>query len=214
MPRCLSEKSIADVRIRLRDTAAELLAELGYAGFTMRELAARLNVSSMTAYRYFRNKDEILAAVREHAFCRLADRLEAIAASDVTNQIHRIVSAYVDFAHQDRIYYRLMFDLSQAKVETSGDCQLQELRARTAITRYARHLVEQHVFEGDPELIGRILWSTLHGLVMLHLGGKLDDAEFDAVLAGTVRLLSQGFAPANQSQAVRRPSHSVSMAAE
>jgi AcrR family transcriptional regulator len=216
MTRCLSENNIVDVRIRLRDTAAELLVELGYAGFTMRKLAARLNISSMTPYRYFHNKEEILAAVRAYAFCRLADRLEAVLTADsvVTDQILPVVSAYIDFADQDQIYYRLMFDLPQETVETSGEVQPQELRVRTVITRHVRHLVEQHVFEGDPELIARILWSTLHGVVMLHLGGKLKDAEFDAVLAGTVQLLSRGFATTSQIWAVRRLSHSVSTAVE
>ncbi len=216
MPHYLTEEDVADFRIRLRDTAAELLAELGYAGFTMRELATRLNISSMTAYRYFHDKDEILAAVRAHAFCRLADRLEAapMPSGNVAVQNFPVVEAYTDFAHQDEIYYRLMFDLSQTKIDKSPESELQQLRARTAMTRHVRDLVERGVFEGDPELISPILWSMLHGVVALHLAGKLHDTEFHAVLTETVRVLARGFAPANRLQVARRVPIAVSTAAE
>ena len=43
----------------------------------MRQLAAELGVSPMTPYRYFEDKDAILAAVRATAFNRLAEALEA-----------------------------------------------------------------------------------------------------------------------------------------
>ena len=42
----------------------------------MRQLADALGCSPMTPYRYFRNKDEILAAVRTAAFDRFAAALE------------------------------------------------------------------------------------------------------------------------------------------
>ena len=43
----------------------------------MRQLAAELGVSPMTPYRYFADKDAILAAVRARAFNRHAEALEA-----------------------------------------------------------------------------------------------------------------------------------------
>ena len=68
MPRLITQTVVADFRDRLCDVAASLFAERGRDGFNMRELAKRLRVSPMTAYRYFRDKDEILAALRARAF--------------------------------------------------------------------------------------------------------------------------------------------------
>jgi len=53
-----------------------LFAEHGPEAVTMRQLAAELGCSPMTPYRYFRDKDEILAAVRASAFDRFSDALE------------------------------------------------------------------------------------------------------------------------------------------
>ena len=49
---------------------------MGLEAVTMRQLAAELGVSPMTPYRYFGDKDDILAAVRARAFDRHAEALE------------------------------------------------------------------------------------------------------------------------------------------
>ena len=77
MPRILSETDVADFRARLCAAAEDQFAEHGIEAVTMRQLAAALGVSPMTPYRYFRDKDEIIDAVRTSAYDRFADALEA-----------------------------------------------------------------------------------------------------------------------------------------
>ena len=76
MPRVLTTTDLADFREKLIAAATKIFADKGREGFTMRELATELGVSAMTPYRYFKDKDEILAAVRADAFDRFADALE------------------------------------------------------------------------------------------------------------------------------------------
>src|SRR5215471_17065511 len=76
MPRNLTQAHVAQFRTRLCDVAARLYFEMGHNNFNMRDLAARVGVSAMTPYRYFGDKDGILAAVRERATGRFADQLE------------------------------------------------------------------------------------------------------------------------------------------
>src|SRR5271154_6542285 len=115
MPRTLSSTEVENFRDRLCDVAAGLFATRGREGFTMRELASELGVSAMTPYRYFRDKDEILAAVRARAFDRFADALEAAVATPGPAAVKAgaVGDAYVKFALGEPASYRLMFDLSQ-----------------------------------------------------------------------------------------------------
>jgi AcrR family transcriptional regulator len=76
MPRVLTETDVADFRDRLCEAAERLFAEKGPDAVTMRQLSAELGVSPMTPYRYFEDKDDILAAVRTSAFNRFAEALE------------------------------------------------------------------------------------------------------------------------------------------
>jgi AcrR family transcriptional regulator len=69
MPRAaLRDDEIEAFREGLCRAATRLFAERGHAGVTLRALAAELGCSPMTPYRYFRDKDEIFAAVRAHAY--------------------------------------------------------------------------------------------------------------------------------------------------
>jgi AcrR family transcriptional regulator len=47
------------------DAAAELVAELGYAGLNMRSLAERCGVATMTLYRHVRTKEDLLGALAD-----------------------------------------------------------------------------------------------------------------------------------------------------
>jgi len=87
----------------------KLFAARGPDAVTMRELADGLQVSSMTPYRYFKDKDAILAAVRTRAFNRFAVAMEAAGAGSKKQS----GNAYLDFALANPAAYRLMFDVSQ-----------------------------------------------------------------------------------------------------
>src|SRR5271163_1756971 len=76
MPKILSAANIEAFRDRLCNIAEGLFAAHGPDGVTMRELADALGVSQMTPYRYFKDKDDILAAVRTRAFNRFAAVME------------------------------------------------------------------------------------------------------------------------------------------
>jgi len=189
MARYLSPSDIAKFRDRLCDVAAQLLSEAGRDGFNMRELASRLNVSAMTTYRYFKDKNEILAALRERAFSRFADRIEVAAASPGTaeDRVFALSHAYVEFVQEEHPHYRLMFDLSQLPNGQQAEYRPEEFRARAILTKQMCVLVDEGVLHGDPDLVGQILWCTLHGVAAQYLTGALQEAEFESVLAESMR---------------------------
>jgi AcrR family transcriptional regulator len=175
MPRVLTESDVADFRERLCEAAERLFAEHGPEGVTMRQLAAELGVSPMTPYRYFKDKDAILAAVRANGFNRFATALEAAydAAGDPVSRSRAVGNAYIAFALREPAAYKLMFDLMQP-----DECDYPELieageRARRTMTRHIEGLIEAGLLNGDPNMIGHIFWSALHGLLVLEFAGKL-----------------------------------------
>ena len=54
------------------DAAAGLVAEYGYAGLTMRALARRCGVPTMTLYRHVRDKEDLLGALADRVLGELA----------------------------------------------------------------------------------------------------------------------------------------------
>jgi len=175
VPRILSSEDVEAFRNRLCQAAEALFAERGIEAVTMRELAQALGVSAMTPYRYFKDKDAILAAVRAAAFSRFAARLETAMAApaDPLGRSRNAGQAYIDFALAEPRAYRLMFDLSQPTEIDYPELQAAIARARRTMTVHVEAMIEAGLMEGDAELIGHLFWSILHGMLMLQLADKL-----------------------------------------
>src|SRR5271166_5249172 len=111
----LSERDVSDFRERIGDAAATLYTRGGEAAITMREIARAVDASPMGLYRYFDDRDAIIAYLRTRAFTRFAERLEAAFAegSEPFARARAVGRAYLDFALENASDYRLMFDLSQ-----------------------------------------------------------------------------------------------------
>jgi AcrR family transcriptional regulator len=196
LPRTLSEPEVAEFRDRLCDAATELFAKKGPAGVTMRELANVLGVSPMTPYRYFKDKDDILAAVRARAFDRFSDVLEKAYAKPGTpeERANAAGRAYVRFAFSESSSYRLMFDISQPDEDHYPDLVRATARARATMTQHIPALIAAGYLEGDPALIGHVYWAAIHGAVVLQLAGMLTpEFDFERILQASLAALSKGF---------------------
>ena len=175
MPRVLSETDVADFRERLREVAERLFAEQGRDAVTMRQLASELGVSPMTPYRYFEDKDDILAAVRTSGFTRFAEALEGARAhgTDVRTRGEAVGEAYVRFAMENPHSYKLMFDMNQPNIEKYPDLIAAGQRARATMTDHVKDAIAAGLYAGDPQQIGLMMWAAIHGVVVLQLAGML-----------------------------------------
>jgi AcrR family transcriptional regulator len=175
VPRVLTEDEVSDFRDRLCGVAERLFAQRGPLGVGMRQLAAELGVSPMTPYRYFKDKDDILAAVRVNGFDRFSDALEKAMATSIEpfEQAAAVGDAYFRFALDQSAAYKLMFDFDQPTEARYPNLVRATERAKKTMTGYIRRLVETGQLEGDEDLIAHVFWATIHGLVVLHLAGKL-----------------------------------------
>lgn len=198
MPRALSEKEYSDFRIRLCQMACRLFAEKGLAGVTMRELASALGVSAMTPYRYFRNKEEILATVCAEGFTRLAEALETadkatLSAEDRLQSLHL---AYLEFALANPNRYKLMLDNGQNGAETCPELHNALERCRKWLTGQITDMVEMGRLNGNPRLIAYTLWSCLHGAISLQFAGKMDtDCDLHEIIRTATKSLLAAFTP-------------------
>ena len=196
MPKNLSSAEVDAFRARLCAVAQKRFAKQGVDGVSMRQLADALGCSPMTPYRYFRNKEEILAAVRAAAFDRFASALEEAARKtrgDLRAGGQAMGEAYIRFALGDPDAYRLMFDLSQPHPDRYPDLVRASARARHMMSAALEALVKAGIFVGDPELLGYVFWATMHGLVVLHLAGKLPKKpDFRTIQREAMRLLVAG----------------------
>lgn len=202
LPKILTPDDVAQFRDRLCDVAEHLFALHGAEDVTIRQMATALGVSTMTPYRYFKDKDAILAAVRARAFDRHAEALENARAAPAEDSIERsnaIGAAYVRFALENPEAYKLMFDVRQPNAADYPDFVRAAERSHATMTAHLRDLAAEGLFDGDADYVGHLYWAALHGPIMLQLSGMLA-APLDAprLIAGLTRALAM----ANFSQPV------------
>jgi AcrR family transcriptional regulator len=116
MRRKLTDEQIASFREGFVAAAERLFEKQGVAGVTMRQLAQAVGYSQTAAYSYFKNKDEILAAVRAAALDRFNDRLDAAYSKRKSARANAraVGQAYMQFAIDEPAAYRLIFNTDQA----------------------------------------------------------------------------------------------------
>ena len=176
MPRTMSEAEVNAFKQRLVEAAEQLIRLDGSAQFSMRELADAVGCSPMLPYRYFKDRDEIIASVRANGFAKFADALEAPMHNpgDPARRSHQVGEAYVAFAFANPDLYRLMFDAARAEPGRYPQLDAASARARKTMTSHVKALVKNGLLHGEPSVIGHVFWASLHGLIMLELAGQLD----------------------------------------
>jgi AcrR family transcriptional regulator len=196
----LTDQEVEDFRADICRVAEVLFARHGVEGVTMRLIAAELGCSPTTAYRYFKSKEEILAAVRAAAFNRFSDIIEAATRSsqDPRESARNVGQAYLGFALENPDAYRMMFDVSQAAVIGNAGLAAALARARRGMVAYLAPMVDKGLLRGETQALGQMLWASAHGLVMLRLSGIVaDDTELRQLHEKTMSALVRGAQPAN-----------------
>lgn len=162
-----------NLREALISAAEALLAESGIASLSLRAAARRTGVSQSAPYAHFGGKRALLAAVGTRGFDRLTAYLQRAerAAGDTAERIRLLGRAYVAFALDYPMLFRLMFGpelcaVDDADLECAGAASYAPIRA--AVTEEAARLgVEDRA--ADASLAA---WALVHGLALLIVDGK------------------------------------------
>jgi AcrR family transcriptional regulator len=185
MPKALSDSEIDTFRTRICEAAAKLYIEEGPAAVTMRRIAAELGCGTMTPYRFYANKDQIITAVRTRGLHRFSAALEQAMQSpgDGRTRSRAVRDAYVAFARSDTATYRLMFEYPETN---RNDPAYREAHARMlkTVAEHVEVLIAEGEVEANAPILGHQIWAALHGAMMLEIAGLLPEG-FDAAALHT-----------------------------
>lgn len=166
---------MSDTRQRILDAAREVERELGAEHLTMRTIAGRVGVAATALYRHFKNKDELIGALRAEDARTFQSYLDRAMEHDRPG--HRLAcsaSAYLDFALDYPELYRTFFiatPTSAVEREMVGTVRVKTLAfLRDRIDDCMRAGV---IPEGDASQIAIEVWAHMHGHISLYLAGAV-----------------------------------------
>lgn len=157
-----------DLPSTLRSATAELVAERGPRGFSLREVARRAGVSHAAPAHHFGDSRGLLTAVAVEGYTALADALtEATAGSADARQRLRVSGhAYVSTAMANPGHYAVMIDTSIHDPD-DPDLAAEGMRAFAQLIAAIEAVRDECNPELDVDAAATTVWATMHGLVVL-----------------------------------------------
>jgi len=97
-------------REHILDTARRLLFEKGVVATSMNQIARNAELSVGTLYLYFKNKENLFAALQEEGLTLLFDKIhgESRAGSTPLEKLERVAFAYMDFSEEHHKYFDII----------------------------------------------------------------------------------------------------------
>ena len=166
-------------RYELILAAARKLAEAeGWDAVTTRRLAGLIDYSQPVLYGHFKGKADIMAAVATRGFEELAARLkgETANAAGSPDVLRNVCAAYLDFARSRPVVYEAMFVLP-TQIKFASEETPPALRAA-----FSELVAALGPNREEPVFLAELLWSALHGLVVLAQSQRIPAAGADARL--------------------------------
>lgn len=169
-------RELAQTRERILNAARDMFVEHGYGATTMRAIAEQIEYTPTALYHHFQSKEALLTELCSKDFRALAAAFQRIGRiDDPVERLRRIGQAYVAFALEHPMQYQLMFltrhppPADEERETTRGDPSedayafLREACADVIATGRLRPDFQ------DPDELGQMVWSALHGLLALHI---------------------------------------------
>ena len=162
----------AQLRQKILNAALRVFAEQGYGKVSMRKIAALIDYSPTTIYRFFRNKEELLQTIAAETYGDLSATFEKIKAEggdDPLGMLKSLVKEYIIFCVEQPDMFRLYSDLGSFEME---DGIMYERLGETRYMVYQSwfNCIRQSIESGCLELkddlrIFLYLWDAVNGYI-------------------------------------------------
>jgi AcrR family transcriptional regulator len=170
------EREKAEMRDLILQAASDLFVERGYDQTSIRTIADKIEYSPATIYLYFKDKQELFHAIMDKAFEVLLNNFRSV--EDIGNPILRmraLAEVYMKFAYTHPALYDLMFIMTKPMdhVEHAEDWEC-GFQAFNVLLEIVEECLKQNLIKFDhAHLAALTIWSHLHGLIALHIRGRL-----------------------------------------
>lgn len=182
MPKApMTQETIENTRIRILDTALDIIIQEGFNHLSLRKVASRLGVTATTIYNYYTNKDEINLMIRIRGFEKLHDLLikRSAASTKMEDRLKAMIRAYIEFGLTFPSYYDIMFNLHTPKYLDYVGTAIEPLafqekqNALKCLSLFIEPISAYMPAKGkkkDHFILYQVIksWSDLHGLVTLN----------------------------------------------
>jgi AcrR family transcriptional regulator len=190
MPR-VSQAHLDARRRQILDAARRCFVRNGFHATSMQDVLVEANLSAGAVYRYFRGKDEIIAASAGETVAEVAGALDAAFGADDPPPLDEVLGAAflaIERVDAEQGFARLALQVWGEAVRSPALTEMirgEVPRLRDTLTRLIRVYQDRGLMAADApaEQVAQVLVGLLPGFVVQHaLLGDIDPAAFRAGL--------------------------------
>ena len=185
-----SDHSRNELEALILSAGAGLMAEVGLARFSAREVAKRIGYSIGTIHNVFGSYDRLVAAINTRSFTLWAAHLRARLASTGEDRIAALVTGYFEFARDNTNLWNAIFD---HHLPQDFELPQEDQEARAELTQIVIGEVARALGRMPDESVAtlaRSLVATVHGHCVFALSGAwalMGEAAADAAALARIR---------------------------
>ena len=162
-----------NLRQALIDAGIKIINENGEAGLSLRKVAALCDVSHAAPYAHFKDKDELIKAIKEKVTSDfMAELQKAVdSGSDAKESLVNLGQSYVSFFLRKPDYFKFLFSNLNIVAHLRTDKEFKEdyppfvLLKRTYFNYLNENKIKQSREEQEIDLL--MLWAHVHGLASI-----------------------------------------------
>lgn len=176
----VSEEEKAKTRVKILESAVDVITEKGFKSASMREIAKRAGVGDATIYNYFPSKEKLLYGYCEHVQQQVLVELKGIEnfhEYSLQEQLQQLVETELQVWLPAREYLQQVYDLTFA-APVAGYEHLEETRRLFSVM--VVDMLDAAMDAGEiphqpyQELLPRLFWDYMGGVLAYWLR---DDSE-------------------------------------
>ena len=162
-----------NLRQALIDAGIRIINEKGEDNLSLRKVAAACDVSHAAPYAHFKNKDELLEAMKKNVTDRITDELRAAVnrGRNTEESIILMGKAYISFFSQNPDYYTFLFGKLNICAHLQMDKEYEDDYPPFLLLKelFLKYLKEAGIKQTDEEQeIGLIkTWALVHGMASI-----------------------------------------------
>ncbi|MFN9879564.1 MAG: TetR/AcrR family transcriptional regulator [Planctomycetota bacterium] len=165
-----------DLEQAIIETGRRMLERSGVAEVSLRGIAKQIGVSHQAPYQHFASKADVLLAIRNAGFAKLAEETRRATAKHPRSprlQLEEAAVSYVRLALESPAVYQLMFGGQIRPDQVADEDQADAREAFAALAAIFQPTGEPLTKANNVRT--RLVWAMVHGIASLRINGFLAD---------------------------------------
>lgn len=164
-----------NLKEELIEAGIRIVAEEGADALSLRRLASECGVSHTAPYRHFKNKEDILRALSDHAriafYDRMKETLDDIPEATPHVRLVELGKCYVQFMLENPSYFKFLFFRDTTGLVTDGGPECGSEESKDPRDLFKETAIEYlNSIQADPtdyEYDIVTMWGIVHGLSLM-----------------------------------------------